>query len=68
MTDKEIKVHYEVCDKYPGQRVKPVHVSPIIQGSIGEDLKIICSKFRTQIENKLHIDKIIEVLKKENLL
>lgn len=68
MADKQIKVEYKPYNKYEGWSVRPEIVAKGIQANIGDDLKIRCVKYRSQLENKLYIEKIIEVLKTENLL
>lgn len=68
MTNEEINVEYKPYDKYEGWSIRPTVVAKGIQANIGDDLKIRCIKFRSQLENKLYIEKIIEVLKKEKLL
>lgn len=68
MTDKQIKIEYEPYDKYEDWSVRPAMVATGMQANIGDELKIRCIKYRSQLENKLYLDKIIQVLKKENLL
>lgn len=68
MTDKEINVKYEVYDKYEGWKVRPAVVSKGMQANIDDYLQIRCIKYPSQLQNKLHIKKIIEVLEKENLI
>ena len=68
MTDKQIKIEYEPYDKYEDWSVRPAMVATGIQANIGDELKIRCIKYRSQLENKLYLDKIIQVLRKENLL
>lgn len=67
-SDKEINIEYKPYDKYEGWSVRPAMVATGIQANIGDDLKIRCIKYRSQLENKLYIEKIVEVLRKENLL
>ena len=68
MANDEIKIEYKPYDKYEGWSIRPTVVANGMQANIGDELKIRCIKYRSQLENKLHLDKIIEVLKKENLL
>ena len=66
--NKQIIIEYKPYDKYEGWSVRPAIVANGMQVNIGDELKIRCIKYRSQLENKLYLDKIIEVLKKENLL
>lgn len=68
MDNNEIEIKYQMYDKYEGWKVRPAVVSNGMQANIGDYLQIRCIKYRSQLENKLHIQKIIEVLKKENLI
>ena len=68
MTNDEIKVAYKPYDKYEGWSIRPAVVANGMQANIVDELKIRCIKYRSQLENKLHLDKIIEVLKKQDLL
>lgn len=68
MTDKDINVKYKSYDKYEGRKVRPAVVSKGMQANIDDYLEIRCIKYRSQLENKLHIEKIIKVLERENLL
>lgn len=68
MTDKQIQVEYKSYDKYEGWSVRPAVVAKGMQVTINDEINIICIKYRSQLENKIHLDKMIEVLKKENLL
>ena len=65
MTDK---IEYKSYDKYEGWSVRPAVVAKGMQVTINDEIKIRCIKYRSQLENKIHLDKMIEVLKKENLL
>ena len=65
MTDN---IEYKPYDKYEGWAIRPSMVSIGMQVSVGDELTIRCVKYRSQLENKLYLDKIIEVLRKENLL
>ncbi len=68
MTDEELKIEYRSYDKYEGWSVRPAIVAKGMQVNINDELKIRCVKFRSQLENKQYLDKIIEVLKKEDLI
>ena len=68
MANDEIKIVYKPYDKYEGWSIRPTVVANGMQANIGDELKISCIKYRSQLENKLHLDKIIEVLKKQDLL
>lgn len=65
MTDN---IEYQPYDKYEGCPIRPAVVSKGMQVSIDDELIIRCIKYRSQLENKLYLDKIVEVLRKENLL
>lgn len=68
MTDKELKIQYKVYDENVDRKVRPVSVLTSIQANIGNDLIIISKKYRNQLKNKIYLEKIINLLEKENLL
>ena len=68
MANDEIKIEYKSYDKYEGWSIRPAVVANGMHVNIGNELKISCIKYRSQLENKIYLNKIIEVLKKENLL
>ena len=64
-----MKITYEEYDKWEGSKVKPVDIPRGIKGIIeGEDLIIISDLRTSQLENKLRIQKIAEILKENGII
>ena len=68
MTDKELKIQYKVYDENMDRKVRTVSILTSIQANIGNDLIIISKKYKSQLKNKIYLEKIINLLEKENLL
>ena len=64
-----MKITYEKYDKWEGRKVRPVDVPRGIKGIVeGEDLIIISDLRTSQLENKLRIQRIAEILREEGII
>lgn len=61
-------IEYKSFNKYESWTIKPQVVARGVQVTIDDTLKIRCTKFNNEAENTMYLNKLVNVLKENNLI
>lgn len=61
-------IEYKTFDKYEGWNIRPQIVARGVQVTIDNNLKIRCTKYNNEAENKSYLQKLVSVLEENGLV